>query len=1402
MKKRIALLLAVALVPMLFAAPEVVWKTDFTDFAKGLPAGWSKYESGKAGEIRQATIPGGRRVTELAVSDPRGSLGLTRQFPAVAGRYYRATLETSPLPGKSRKGAFLQLRFHPYPLKTFGNSEYLRQVPLKDYDGEASLTAVDIQAPAGSTQVAAFIVTAGGTPEIRLLGFKLESSDAPFPPLKADPMRIPGVLEIQSRDLVIDTDLVAGGKNAAIIVVPAAYRDLAAAINAAVKEKTGVELQVIDDRELEKATGLAANVITIGSRDVNRTVAMLYNRHYTLLDGKYPGVGGGMVIRSVHDVFGDKHNVITLGGSDEAGDRAAVERFCQMLRALPAGKDLKVGYLADIKLGRNRKVPASAVEAKLWENCPASGDSLAFGWNLLSKNLALFYMTGDTRFAAEFLRLAFPDAKASDELNRLDGEFVYADLHDPLGKPYHYNATMLMLYWDLVEEHPFFSAEDRLRVTRKFYQQLQNRRREGDKGIFKIYEIKETPAKLLDRHYLSEAMTVYVLGRYFDKYYPSRDGRDALAVSRRLFATLDRYPAMNVGSLFWYNTFLAPAIDFALLDGGVKYVKSPVLERYIANFALLADRTADDWSQQNSTMRLLYAMAYLAGNQAPADIAGCRRDFNADEFRLGQSFFPAAPYPDNFFADTDGKWKKAVFEAKGMEDWNPPFPKDRVVEWLSFRRDGAKGPDFALLDAKYESGRNPFHNFALVSLRLAGVPLLRGCHNQLHCYRDGLGSPKISRFTEILDSGRVGETAFVRGKLADFNGFDWERLILIRENGFLLEIDAATPLADAKSAQLIVNFEAAAGGKWSRTPDGELQLDPPGGAAPWTVACSLPATLAIREVAGGASLKSNGLDAQFIVNTPAAGGQTIRLVSVLRPGAPGKFHSAAQADNQVALRLPDQALLTFQPGGGILLREKARLCGVGVEQIPGLFRAEKPVAFEADGKTIRFAGAQGVAVTLENGQNIVLGEQGSAVGGEFSLPAFDAGRIEAIFAGRKPLGETAAAELPQLAEAWKIKPGDFISEHLKIEFGGETLWVVAVGNQALLIDRDGKIRRTFPGSAMIGALCFDQASGRLYTGAIDEKLRCFDFATGKELWNFTSAMPDGIKYERMWWSKDSMPGVCKIAVAELEPGKPLIFVGGAGVLEILSPEGKLLKRNFQEWGTFEGMTVLPEGNGRNSMLSWGFMVGHPTVYRYAANLQKGSFDLSFAADGTFMGSFGFGYIGRNNLEVAELVPGQGKRFVGDFNGSVNRIQIRGLDGKVEREIDLGFGIRAFGGIPYGKTMLRNTNVRGLELVDFEGKGTKSVAVAFNRNFVAAFTPELASRFYTALPADPLLLATVPGKTGDRLAVACADGSLFVIDGAGKLVAQGCVEGRPTLLSSDGNHLIAGTDRGELTGFSL
>ena len=55
---------------------------------------------------------------------------------------------------------------------------------------------------------------------------------------------------------------------------------------------------------------------------------------------------------------------------------------------------------------------------------------------------------------------------------------------------------------------------------------------------------------------------------------------------------------------------------------------------------------------------------------------------------------------------------------------------------------------------------------------------------------------------------------------------------------------------------------------------------------------------------------------------------------------------------------------------------------------------------------------------------------------------------------------------------------------------------------------------------------------------------------------------------------------------------------------------------------------------------------------------------------------------------------------------------------------------------------------------------------------------------------------------DRLAVAGFDGGVYLIDGSGRLTARARIEGRPTLLASDGRTLTVGTDAGVLRGFAL
>jgi hypothetical protein len=95
-----------------------------------------------------------------------------------------------------------------------------------------------------------------------------------------------------------------------------------------------------------------------------------------------------------------------------------------------------------------------------------------------------------------------------------------------------------------------------------------------------------------------------------------------------------------------------------------------------------------------------------------------------------------------------------------------------------------------------------------------------------------------------------------------------------------------------------------------------------------------------------------------------------------------------------------------------------------------------------------------------------------------------------------------------------------------------------------------------------------------------------------------------------------------------------------------------------------------------------------------------------------------------------------------------------------------------------------------------------VAVGYYRNFVALFDHELKLKHQVLLPSSPRLLTVVPGVSGDRLAAACDDGWIYIIDGTGKITAQAKSIQWPTLLQVVDDKLFAGSEKDGITIFQL
>ncbi|MEA3402151.1 MAG: discoidin domain-containing protein, partial [Armatimonadota bacterium] len=429
---------------------------------------------------------------------------------------------------------------------------------------------------------------------------------APPPPI---PKPIPPVYE-ELKDLHLMTELVSDGRAAISIVKPASgiHDAAAAAIQDAIEEMTGVEVPIIDDRDPGAAVPIESNLIALGNRSTSRLISDLYDRMFTMLDLKYPG-RGGYVVRTLHSPFGNGHNVIFVGGSDAEGVNSAAAALADKLReARTVQGKLNLGWTMQIELGEGMVVPEDLQEVRVWEASRQYGNRGTFGWNSISKRMALYHMTGDEHHAREFLRLAFPDEQALAELRRDDAGQIEVE-RDPLAGAYHYNAHMLIVFWDLIEESPVFTDAERLKVTNAFARQLRHRADD----FTGLYYTTEPPVVSGDRHRDWEGVCLYLLGRYFQRDYPAPVWRRCIDAARLHFSS--RYNPEGTCAtndhLFWYNTVIAPSLVWTILTDDQRALESGTIDRLLLGQEILSNGRASDWGLQAASLAFLNQAAYL-----------------------------------------------------------------------------------------------------------------------------------------------------------------------------------------------------------------------------------------------------------------------------------------------------------------------------------------------------------------------------------------------------------------------------------------------------------------------------------------------------------------------------------------------------------------------------------------------------------------------------------------------------------------------------------------------------------------------------------------------------------------------------------------------------------------------
>lgn len=1145
-----------------------------------------------------------------------------------------------------------------------------------------------------------------------------------------------GKFKITHKDRNLETELVRNGRSVAAIV---GAPELARVVNAAIQSKTGVTLPVLPHTAYENAEKLDRNLIIIGSRDDNRTMSNFYNRHFALIDGKYPGPGG-YDVHSVHNPLGDKFNLILAGGSNVQGHQKAVARLAERIRKCNAGKSLELGFISDAKLSPSYKVARDVKDIPLWEHSTGYGSRGVFSWNSLARNLAMLYITNDPYYKNEFMRLAFPkDKKTQRELFLRDDEAYHDDPSEPIVKVYHYRGQYMTLYWDMVDENPLFTDEERLKVNQKLYEQLVFRLTRKDyTNPYRNYNTRKLVRP--DRHYCWEVLTAYTTARFLDKDFPCFDTKEGLRLGRNAMEPLYEKPLIGNIALFWVVTSAELQTYYAALQGH-RLVGNPVLKEYAKNLTLISTlgKGSDDRNAIYGSSWVYLALSYLAQDEGVAMLARNRAQggnfaskifHDHSIFRVGQSFWPSAKYPQDSVKDNVGKWIEFATAI-------PKDPRKSEVLFTSYRSKGDASGDYMMVDPHYSTGlRDPQHNFAMLFAILDGVPLLYGYENALVPYANGLNIGKYPFDAEIISRGAKDQFSWITGRIRNFNGFDCDRTWLMREGKYLAAIDRITARQDHAAARFDLKYTAGHSGSAKPLADGDFQsgvyFNGRDHQFIWSFSDDAP-------VLSGTRSWGSYLPGDAVVFQPFKSdlkkGDTASYVTIFRPGNALDTRTSARDGDRVALRTPAPVLITLSADGFTL---------------------------EGADKTFTMNGTD---VTITEGR------------------ASAAAEAMAILKKRprKPFTPPAIADAPQLQNARWVAHLAHAPGRISV-YGDEA--AITAGNTLTVVNTiSGKTVFRAELDAPVYSVAYHPEAKLWLAGAKNEILTAYD-ARGKVQWTFKSEMHAKAHNLGPYWHKSALPGVRSLFVHK---GK--IFIGSATTMEVVDTKGKLLAREYVRYGAMDEqflnpvtgtiMLIRPSGGA-------GLMDIDPDTYKIKAH------DHWSLGKADNLNTYGFNQV--NQYQVIFFKDAKGQYQAANLlSGAQNRFIIRNGKGKTLFEANFGPG-RAGHNVQIPTRHSRT--LRAMAMADLDGDGKQEFAVTHaNGSFYIFDDQANVKNLYTIHPMVRSL-----ASDGKAFYAGLTDGRILKIDQEGvRTIAR--VKGDIYLLQVLPNgHLLAGSNTGDVTLF--
>ncbi|MBT4817897.1 MAG: VCBS repeat-containing protein, partial [Lentisphaerae bacterium] len=298
--------------------------------------------------------------------------------------------------------------------------------------------------------------------------------------------------------------------------------------------------------------------------------------------------------------------------------------------------------------------------------------------------------------------------------------------------------------------------------------------------------------------------------------------------------------AGNNDHLFWYTSYYDPIVDYMIMSGDHVGVASGYFEEALKTQDVLFNGADPDWGLKASSLNFLHRAAYLTGDGRWLFYRD-RTGLDTSALRLGQSFWPRdlTPRPPEELLNT---WTIQAMPEPMWKSRASGLPLSQSFLWGSFRNSLDASGDFLLIKGHNGGGRNPYHTFVPLELRLAGYTVLKGYHSQILTSADGMVEPKVAMNGALLQASVVGDAAYAVGHVPNAAFCDWRRTLFLRTARYAVVVDKLAFRANTATMSVETSWNTI-GGRWRPSRKAiEVPVKPSTLPAGWTRLKSLDAT--------------------------------------------------------------------------------------------------------------------------------------------------------------------------------------------------------------------------------------------------------------------------------------------------------------------------------------------------------------------------------------------------------------------------------------------------------------------------------------------------------------------------------------------------------------------------------